>query len=91
LWEQQNPQLISNPRPKRKNFGPARVDVEPSLIGCMNYFIPITVWSPFSLGPELCPKFYFILFLQQANLIGPSLQKNETMEAPQNRRFYFEV
>jgi hypothetical protein len=30
-------------------------------------------------------------FEEQANLIGPSLPKNETMEAPQNRRFYFEV
>jgi hypothetical protein len=24
------------------------------------------------------------------SMIGPSLKKNKTMEAPQNRRFYFE-
>ncbi len=30
-------------------------------------------------------------FLQRANLIGPSLNKTKTMEAPQNIRFYFEV
>jgi len=37
---------------------------------------------------------FFFFFLQQANLIGPSLKKNETnepMEAPKNRRLYFEV
>jgi hypothetical protein len=28
---------------------------------------------------------------QQANLIGPSLKKIETMEAPQNGMFCFEV
>jgi hypothetical protein len=29
-------------------------------------------------------------FSQWANLIGPSLKKNETMEVPLNRRFYFD-
>jgi hypothetical protein len=33
----------------------------------------------------------FYLFCAQANLISPSFQKNETMEASQNRRSYFEV
>jgi hypothetical protein len=32
-----------------------------------------------------------ILILQWANLIGPSLKKNQTTEAPQNKRLYFEV
>jgi hypothetical protein len=34
---------------------------------------------------------FFFLVWQWANLIGPSLQIKETMEAPQNTRFYFEV
>ncbi len=34
------------------------------------------------------PSWFFIfIFLQWANLIGPSLEKNEIMEAPQNRMF----
>jgi hypothetical protein len=31
------------------------------------------------------------LFLQQANLIGPSLKKLETMDVPQTKRLYFEI
>ncbi len=31
------------------------------------------------------------LFLQWANLIGPSQKKIETMDAPQNRRFYWKT
>ncbi len=34
---------------------------------------------------------FIFIFLQQANLIGSLLKKNETMEAPQDKRFYFEV
>jgi hypothetical protein len=32
---------------------------------------------------DVLPKFNFCFGLQWANLIGPSLQKNETTEAPQ--------
>ncbi len=41
------------------------------------------------------PSFFFFCFFwgcfQLANLMGPLLKKNETMEATQDRRFYFEV
>ncbi len=48
-------------------------------------------YSPLSLT-EVPPKFNFYFLLQWANLIGTSLTKNETMEAPQSsRRFCFEV
>jgi hypothetical protein len=36
-------------------------------------------------------KFYLFIYLQQAILIGASLKKNETTEAPLNRRFDLEV
>jgi hypothetical protein len=61
--------------------------------------IPYHPWqrTPYLLGYLLfcfilihwvCLTSQTFLFLQQANLIGPLQQKVETMEAPQNRRFY---
>jgi hypothetical protein len=48
--------------------------------------------TPLIYEPDDVPsKFNFFFGLQQANLIDPSLKINETMEALQNRRFYFEV
>jgi hypothetical protein len=50
------------------------------------------IMMSFTICNKVPPKFYFILFyLQRANLIGLSLQKNETTGAPPNRRFCFEV
>jgi hypothetical protein len=58
--------------------------------------IGLSVYIPLLLirGGASQVQFLFIyLFLQRLNLIGPSLQKKKkkTMEAPQNRRLYFEV
>jgi hypothetical protein len=41
---------------------------------------------------EVPPKFYFILFRNDSIWLAHRTKKKlETMEAPQNRRFYFEV
>jgi hypothetical protein len=40
---------------------------------------------------EVPPKFNFFLLNEPKKTDWPITQKNETMEAPQNRRFYFEV
>jgi hypothetical protein len=40
---------------------------------------------------EVPPKFNFILFHNDSIWLAHHYKKYETMEAPQNRRFYFEV
>ncbi len=76
------------------------------LIGCMkilflNWFVTIIslgkwqergVWVYYSLILLIIwGAFQVQLFLQQANLIGPSLKKLETMDVPQTKRLYFEI
>jgi hypothetical protein len=48
-------------------------------------------WGPYLFRWGASQVLIFILFCAQANFISPSLKKNETMEASQNRRFYFEA
>ncbi len=60
-----------------------------------NWSFTCTHYAPLLLirwGASQSRFFFFFFFLwQRANLIGPSLKKNESMEAAQNKRFYFEV
>jgi hypothetical protein len=60
-----------------------------STLHCPNYS-PLLFHLSFSLD-EVPPNFNFFYFLQQTHLTAPSLKNNETMEASQNRTFYFEV
>jgi hypothetical protein len=48
-------------------------------------------YSPLVLIRWGSSQVQFFSFLQCSNLIGPSLNKIETMESPQNKRLYFEV
>ncbi len=58
---------------------------------CYQSFPPPKLERNKSKAPWTFQVLYFYSFWQHANLIGPSLKKNETMETPQNKRVYFDV
>jgi hypothetical protein len=64
--------------------------------GSLHYFISpsvslLSILTPLLLIRWCASQVHFVIFFQRANLIGPLLQKNETMETPQNRMFCCDV